>query len=104
MTQRAASLPQLAACVWQLLDARESRECAYAVLLSIAAGGFTVAGIAPFLALLDPSAELEIVSLLRALRGRCTVVLIAHRATSLQGCDELFEPDGVWVVGRGATA
>jgi hypothetical protein len=103
MTQRAGSLPQLAARVWQLLDA-ESRECAYPVLLAIAAGGFTVAGIAPFLAMLDPSAELEIVSLLRALRGRCTVVLIAHRATSLQGCDELFEPDGVWVVGRGATA
>jgi len=69
MTQRAASLPQLAARVWQLLDARES-----------------------------------IVSLLRALRAHCTIVLIAHRATSLQACDELFELGGGRLVGRGALA
>jgi len=53
---------------------------------------------------LDPSAELEIVSLLRALRSRCTVVLIAHRAASLQGCDEVFELEGGRLVGRGAVA
>jgi HlyD family secretion protein len=54
---------------------------------------------------LDPSAELEIVQLLRELRGRCTIVLIAHRATSLQGCDEVFELDGGRLAaGRGAMA
>jgi HlyD family secretion protein len=53
---------------------------------------------------LDPSAELEIVQLLRALRGRCTIVLIAHRATSLQGCDQVFELEGGRLAGRGAMA
>jgi ABC-type bacteriocin/lantibiotic exporter with double-glycine peptidase domain len=53
---------------------------------------------------LDPAAEKEIVSLLRALRGRCTIVLVAHRATSLQGCDELFELEGGRLVGSGAVA
>ena len=53
---------------------------------------------------LDPSAELEVVQLLRALRGRCTIVLIAHRATSLQGCDEVFELDAGRLAGRGAVA
>jgi ATP-binding cassette, subfamily B, bacterial PglK len=53
---------------------------------------------------LDPAAEHEIVALLRALRGRCTIVLIAHRATSLKGCDELFELDAGRLVGRGAAA
>jgi HlyD family secretion protein len=53
---------------------------------------------------LDAAAELEIVTLLHGLRGRCTIVLIAHRATSLQGCDELFELEGGCVVGRGAAA
>lgn len=43
---------------------------------------------------LDTSAELEIVQLLRALRGRCTIVLIAHRAASLEGCDEVFQLEG----------
>jgi ATP-binding cassette subfamily B protein len=40
---------------------------------------------------LDAAAETEIVSLLRELHGRCTVVLISHRLTSLKSCDELYE-------------
>jgi HlyD family secretion protein len=43
---------------------------------------------------LDVAAETEIISLLCELRGRRTIVLIAHRPTSLQVCDELFELDG----------
>jgi len=31
-------------------------------------------------------------------------VLIAHRATSLQGCDEVFELDAGRLAGRGAVA
>ncbi len=59
MTARSTSLRQLARRIWQLLDAAQKRECVYALLISIAAGGFTVAGvagIAPFLATLaDPA-------------------------------------------------
>jgi ATP-binding cassette, subfamily B, bacterial PglK len=49
---------------------------------------------------LDTSTEMEVISLLRSLRGRCTIVLIAHRQRSLQGCDEVFELDGGRLVGR----
>jgi len=49
---------------------------------------------------LDTSTETEIVEWLRELRGRCTIVLIAHRPTSLQSCDELFELERGRVVGR----
>jgi ATP-binding cassette subfamily B protein len=43
---------------------------------------------------LDATTETDVVSLLRELRGRCTIVLITHRPSSLQSCDELFELDG----------
>ena len=39
-------------------------------------------------------------AVLRELRGRCTIVLVAHRPSSLQGCDEVFELDGGRLVGR----
>ena len=42
---------------------------------------------------LDVTAEAEIISLLRDLRGRRTMVLIAHRSSSLQTCDEVFQLD-----------
>jgi ATP-binding cassette, subfamily B, bacterial PglK len=42
---------------------------------------------------LDVTAETEIISLLRDLRGRRTMVLIAHRSSSLQSCDEVFQLD-----------
>jgi HlyD family secretion protein len=58
MSERSASLPSLAVRIWRLLDAAQKRACAHAVALSVAAGCFTVAGvagIAPFLATLaDP--------------------------------------------------
>jgi ATP-binding cassette, subfamily B, bacterial PglK len=50
---------------------------------------------------LDTSTETEVVSLLRALRDRCTIVLIAHRPSSLRGCDEIFELLGGRLVDRG---
>ena len=53
---------------------------------------------------LDPSAEAEVLSLLRELRRRCTIVLIAHRPSSLQSCDEVFELDGGRLAGRRALA
>jgi HlyD family secretion protein len=49
---------------------------------------------------LDTSAEMEVIALLRGLRGRCTIVLIAHRPSSLQGCDEVFGLDGGRLVAR----
>jgi ATP-binding cassette, subfamily B, bacterial PglK len=49
---------------------------------------------------LDASTEMEVVSLLRTLRGRCTIVLIAHRQSSLHGCNELFELVSGRLVGR----
>jgi len=51
---------------------------------------------------LDASTEVEVVSLLRELRGRCTIMLIAHRQSSLRACDELFELVGGRLVGRSA--
>src|SRR5262252_490291 len=58
MSDRPASLPALALRIWRLLDAAQKRQCVSTVLLSVAAGCLTVAGvagIAPFLATLaDP--------------------------------------------------
>jgi HlyD family secretion protein len=50
---------------------------------------------------LDASTEVEVVSLLRALRGRCTILLIAHRQSALRACDELFELVAGRLVGQG---
>jgi ABC-type bacteriocin/lantibiotic exporter with double-glycine peptidase domain len=49
---------------------------------------------------LDAMTEADIMALLGALRGRCTVILIAHHTSSLSGCDSLVELDGGQVVGR----
>ncbi len=49
---------------------------------------------------LDAATETDVVSLLRELRGRCTIVLIAHRSSSLKSCDELFELERGRLVGR----
>jgi ABC-type multidrug transport system fused ATPase/permease subunit len=58
MTERMPSLLELGGAAWRLLDAAQRRECVYAVLLSMLAACFTVAGVAgvaPFLATLaDP--------------------------------------------------
>jgi ATP-binding cassette, subfamily B, bacterial PglK len=49
---------------------------------------------------LDGLTENEIIALLRALRGTCTVIVIAHRLSSLAACDALFELDSGRLVGR----
>ncbi|MGI9234255.1 MAG: ABC transporter ATP-binding protein [Woeseiaceae bacterium] len=48
---------------------------------------------------LDKLTEAEIIALLGELRGQCTTILIAHRRSSLRGCDVLFELDRGRVVG-----
>ena len=71
MTQRTASLPEVARRVWGLLDAAQRRDCARTVLLSAAAGAITVAGvagIAPLLATLADPAIVERNGLLAWLR------------------------------------
>jgi ABC-type multidrug transport system fused ATPase/permease subunit len=49
---------------------------------------------------LDTLTEAEIVAVLDALRGTCTVVLIGHRASAIAGCDLTFELDGGRLVAR----
>lgn len=53
---------------------------------------------------LDASTETEIMALLRDLRGACTVILIAHRASALAACDVSFELDEGRFVGRATYA
>jgi ABC-type bacteriocin/lantibiotic exporter with double-glycine peptidase domain len=52
---------------------------------------------------LDESAEVETIALLGALRGKCTTLLIAHRQSSLQRCDVVFELDAGRLVGSRET-
>jgi HlyD family secretion protein len=49
---------------------------------------------------LDMLSEQQVVSLLRELRARCTIVLVAHRRTSLEACDEIFELERGRLVAR----
>jgi HlyD family secretion protein len=51
---------------------------------------------------LDALSEEEVVALLRGLRGRCTVILIAHRSSALAACDLLFELDSGRLVAQRA--
>jgi ABC-type bacteriocin/lantibiotic exporter with double-glycine peptidase domain len=48
---------------------------------------------------LDISAETDVIALLGELRAKCTIVLVAHRPSSLQCCDVVFELDGGRLVG-----
>jgi ABC-type multidrug transport system fused ATPase/permease subunit len=50
---------------------------------------------------LDTAAEADIIALLDGLRSKCTIVLIAHRPSSLQSCDVVFELAGGRLAGRG---
>jgi HlyD family secretion protein len=43
---------------------------------------------------LDANTEAQIISSLRELRGHRTIVLIAHRPSSFESCDEVFQFDG----------
>jgi HlyD family secretion protein len=49
---------------------------------------------------LDMLTEAEILALLGALRGTCTIILIGHRPSALAGCDLVFELENGRVVGR----
>ena len=49
---------------------------------------------------LDALTEAEVVTLLSALRGTCTVVLIAHRLSFLDSCELVFELDAGRLVGH----
>ncbi len=53
---------------------------------------------------LDALTEIGVLRLLRTLRGQSTIILIAHRPSSLVGCELLFELDGGRLVGRKAIA
>jgi ABC-type bacteriocin/lantibiotic exporter with double-glycine peptidase domain len=53
---------------------------------------------------LDALTETEVVTLLDALRGKCTMVLITHRPSSLRSCDVVLELDGGRLVGAGSLA
>ncbi len=49
---------------------------------------------------LDTLTETEVLSLLGALRGKCTTIVIGHRPSALAGCDFLFELEAGRLVGR----
>lgn len=53
---------------------------------------------------LDTLTESEVMSLLGALRGKCTIITIGHRPSALAGCDLVFELDAGRLVGRRSTA
>ncbi|HTU61597.1 MAG TPA: ABC transporter ATP-binding protein, partial [Polyangiales bacterium] len=40
---------------------------------------------------LDGLSEQEVITTLRGLRGRCTIILVAHRISSVRWCDVIFE-------------
>jgi ABC-type bacteriocin/lantibiotic exporter with double-glycine peptidase domain len=50
---------------------------------------------------LDESVEQELLAALETLRGRCTVILIAHRLDTLRNCDLIFEMRAGRVVSSG---
>lgn len=50
---------------------------------------------------LDGLAEQEIVSMIDSLRSHATVAIIAHRMSSVRGCDTIFELDAGAIVGSG---
>jgi ABC-type multidrug transport system fused ATPase/permease subunit len=50
---------------------------------------------------LDGLTESEIMATIETLRGRCTIILVAHRPSAVRRCDLIFELDGGAVVGTG---
>lgn len=50
---------------------------------------------------LDGMTEAELLSVLGTLRGRSTIILIAHRLSLVRGCDVIFQLDAGRVVGSG---
>jgi ABC-type multidrug transport system fused ATPase/permease subunit len=50
---------------------------------------------------LDGLTESEVMATIESLRGQCTIILIAHRASSVRRCDLIFELNGGTVVAAG---
>jgi ATP-binding cassette, subfamily B, bacterial PglK len=50
---------------------------------------------------LDGLTEQELMATLLGLRGRYTIILIAHRLSSVRACDLIFELDNGKIIGRG---
>jgi ATP-binding cassette, subfamily B, bacterial PglK len=50
---------------------------------------------------LDGMTEVELMSVLEALRGRATIILIAHRLSLVRGCDVIFQLEAGRVIGSG---
>jgi ATP-binding cassette subfamily B protein len=53
---------------------------------------------------LDGLTEHEVMSTIDDLRGQCTVILIAHRTSTVRRCDLIFELSGGRVVAAGTYA
>jgi HlyD family secretion protein len=51
---------------------------------------------------LDGMTEAELTTALEALRGRCTIILIAHRLSMVRWCDVIFQLDGGRISGSGS--
>jgi ATP-binding cassette, subfamily B, bacterial PglK len=51
---------------------------------------------------LDGTTESDIMSTLKKLRGAYTIILIAHRLSTVRPCDLIYEIEGACVVGSGA--
>jgi ABC-type multidrug transport system fused ATPase/permease subunit len=51
---------------------------------------------------LDDLTEPELMATLLGLRGRYTIILIAHRLNSVRACDLIFEMDNGKIIGRGS--
>jgi ABC-type bacteriocin/lantibiotic exporter with double-glycine peptidase domain len=50
---------------------------------------------------LDNLTESEIVDMIRSLNGNCTIIIIAHRLTTVQSCDKIFYMENGKVAGEG---
>ena len=53
---------------------------------------------------LDGLTEQELMTTLVNLRGRYTIILIAHRLSTVRACDAIFEFDAAKIIGSGAYA
>jgi ABC-type multidrug transport system fused ATPase/permease subunit len=50
---------------------------------------------------LDGLTESEVMETIEGLKGRCTIILVAHRANSVRSCDLIFELNGGAIVAAG---
>jgi ABC-type multidrug transport system fused ATPase/permease subunit len=50
---------------------------------------------------LDNVTESEIVDMIKSINGSCTIIMIAHRLTTVQGCDQIFFLERGKLLGQG---